>query len=47
MLAAAVAEEDPDIGDIIRATMTGSRNVGRPSPLKEFDFEIVEHRNGS
>jgi hypothetical protein len=45
MLAAAVAEEDPDIGVFVRATLTGFRNTGMPSPLKEFDFS-VESGNG-
>jgi hypothetical protein len=45
MLAAAVAEEEPDIGDFVRATLTGFRNTGMPSPLKEFHF-ADESRNG-
>jgi hypothetical protein len=42
MLASAVADEDPEIGAYVTATLTGFRNVGRPSPLKEFQFTVSD-----
>ena len=42
MLASAVANADPDIGAYVTATLTGLRNTGKPSPLKEFDFEVFD-----
>ena len=40
MLARAVADADPEIGDVLTITLTGLRNTGRPSPLKEFDLKV-------
>jgi hypothetical protein len=42
MLAARIAELDPDIGQFITITLTGFRNVGRPSPLKEFEVTVSD-----
>ena len=42
MLARAVADRDPAIGSHIKATLTGLRPTGRPSPLKEFTFEASD-----
>jgi hypothetical protein len=42
MLARAVADRDPGIGAHIKATLTGLRPTGRPSPLKEFVFEASD-----